>query len=412
MNDFAKENASNVKRRRVFYIPGYDPIPPRRYRELYRKEGREQAEISGFSLSQTPKTGDRFGWSVEGQFEEAQTYVEIDVLEWADIVQSSMKAGILRTYLILISTAWIYIRSGTLRDLMKLRRGPIIAALYPVAMLLGQLVLAVALFLSLLWAFSLFPPPMTGLGYIIAPIAFCLLLRWFKKVDNKIFAYYLMHDYGFSARWRGAEPPVLRPRIAEFQRDIAQALRQDWDEVLVVGHSSGAHLGVQILAQLLREEPELQSSGTLSFMSLGQVIPMVSFLPDAQKLRQDLQYLSAHVGLYWVDISAPGDPCSFSLCDPIACTGVACTESFQPKIISAAFTQTLSKKKQNEIKQRFFRLHFQYLCAFDRPDIFDYFSITAGPLTLRDRFMNVPESPSVIKVNANRHTSISRANDR
>ena len=28
-----------VRRRRVFYIPGYDPIHPRRYRELYRKEG-------------------------------------------------------------------------------------------------------------------------------------------------------------------------------------------------------------------------------------------------------------------------------------------------------------------------------------------------------------------------------------
>ena len=27
-----------VRRRRVFYIPGYDPIHPRRYRELYRKD--------------------------------------------------------------------------------------------------------------------------------------------------------------------------------------------------------------------------------------------------------------------------------------------------------------------------------------------------------------------------------------
>ena len=32
-----------VARRRVFYIPGYDPFHPRRYRELYRREGAEQA---------------------------------------------------------------------------------------------------------------------------------------------------------------------------------------------------------------------------------------------------------------------------------------------------------------------------------------------------------------------------------
>ena len=34
-------------RRHVFYIPGYDPFHPRRYRELYRKEAAEQARISG-----------------------------------------------------------------------------------------------------------------------------------------------------------------------------------------------------------------------------------------------------------------------------------------------------------------------------------------------------------------------------
>ena len=45
-------------------------------------------------------------------------------------------------------TAWEYIATGALRRLMRLRKGPVIAALYPVGMLLGQLVLA----LLLLWA--------------------------------------------------------------------------------------------------------------------------------------------------------------------------------------------------------------------------------------------------------------------
>ena len=38
-----------VFRRRVFYIPGYDPFHPRRYRELYRSEGAQQAGISGYT---------------------------------------------------------------------------------------------------------------------------------------------------------------------------------------------------------------------------------------------------------------------------------------------------------------------------------------------------------------------------
>ena len=72
------------------------------------------------------------------------------------------------------------------------------------------------------------------------------LLRWFKAEDGKLFAYYLMHDYAYSARYRGATPPELEARMAQFGEAITQALSEDVDEVLVVGHSSGAHLAVSI----------------------------------------------------------------------------------------------------------------------------------------------------------------------
>jgi hypothetical protein len=51
-----------VKRRRVFYIPGYDPIHPRRYRELYRKEAAAQGRISGFEVDLIGRQGgDSYG---------------------------------------------------------------------------------------------------------------------------------------------------------------------------------------------------------------------------------------------------------------------------------------------------------------------------------------------------------------
>ncbi len=88
----------------------------------------------------------------------------------------------------------------------------------------------------------------------------------------------------------------------------------------------------------------------------------------------------------WVDVTAPGDGCAFALCDPVAVTGVAPAAKRWPLVISAAFTQTLSPARWAELRWRFFRLHFQYLCAFDRPGDYDYFQITAGPLTLADRY--------------------------
>ena len=137
---------SGVQRRRVFYIPGYDPIHPRRYRELYRKEGRAQAGISGYRLEVSAKTGDGpYGWHVRSEQDGAEVEADVEVLVWSDIVRDSMDSSIPATYWQLLRTAWIYISTGTLWRLMRLRKGPVIAALYPVAMLLGQLAAAVAL---------------------------------------------------------------------------------------------------------------------------------------------------------------------------------------------------------------------------------------------------------------------------
>ncbi|SFI68276.1 hypothetical protein [Celeribacter neptunius] len=391
-----------VRRRRVFYIPGYDPLPPRRYRELYRKEGAAQAEISGYTLALSPKKGRNFGWSVAAEIDGRKTHSEIDVLVWSDIVQESMEAGILRTYLILARTAWIYISTGALFRLMKLRRGPVLAALYPIGVLLVQLLIA----LLLLWAITaiggLFGAAGHWGGLAVGLIAGYGLLTWFKTQDGKFFAYYLMHDYGFSARWRGADPPVLLDRMTAFRDEIQEALQEDWDEVLIVGHSSGAHLGVQILADLLRQGDLPEDGPVLSFLSLGQVVPMVSYLPEARTLRRDLAQLSVTDQLFWLDVTAPGDPCSFALCDPIKVSGVAPPDQKWPLVISAAFTQTLSPEKQAELKRRFFRLHFQYLCAFDRPERYDYFKITAGGDTLATRFQAHIPSPSRIDTPANK----------
>ena len=132
-----------VRRRHVFYIPGYDPIHPRRYRELYRTESAAQAEISGYEIGIAPRQGgESYGWKVAAKIEGGATLSEVDVLIWSDIVRDSMSNTIPATYLQLFRTAWTYIASGTLRRLMWMRKGPVIAALYPVGMLLLQFFVA------------------------------------------------------------------------------------------------------------------------------------------------------------------------------------------------------------------------------------------------------------------------------
>ncbi|WP_050603447.1 hypothetical protein [Ruegeria sp. 6PALISEP08] len=397
-------NRPRVRKRRVFYIPGYDPFPPRRYRELYRSEAQVQAAISGYEISVSAKPrSEVFGWHVMSVQDDDRVNTEIDVLVWSDIVRDSMTGSILSTYLQLVRTAWIYISTGTLRRLMGLRKGPVIAALYPVGMLLLQLLVAILV----AWAMTKLLNPMVGLWALVpAGVLAYFVLHWFRTIDNRLFAYYLMYDYAYSAQLNGETPPQLQARLNTFQDLIKQALTDDVDEVLVIGHSSGAHLGVSVLADLIRNQGGHESGPILSFLTLGQVVPMVSFLPSAYRLRADLQFLSTQPNVAWVDVTAPGDGCAFALCDPVAVSGVGSPDKKWPLVLSAAFTQTLSPERWKAERWRFFKLHFQYLCAFDRPGAYDYFRITAGPQTLASRFAGRAPSPTCIDRPVSKYTTV------
>jgi hypothetical protein len=381
-------------RRKVFYIPGYDPFPPRRYRELYRKEGAAQAAMQGYQLELLATKGEGYGWGVRALVEGRAVETDFRMLVWADLVRDSMATGIVATYAQLFRTAWTYIGSGALFRLMRLRKGPVIAALYPIAVLLAQLGLALGmggLIWGLLGAWGILP----GLAVV------WLILQGFRRIDRHIFAWYLMHDYAHTAQHGGAYPDDLQTRMDQFRATIRAAMAEDWDEVLVIGHSSGAHLAVSILADLVREG----SKGKVSLLTLGHVVPMVSFLPKASRLRADLG-LMAKADIPWVDVTAPGDGCAFALCDPVSVSGVSTEGQKWPLILSAAFTQTLSAPRWKELRWRFFRLHFQYLCAFDqlagKSDDYDYFRITAGPLTLWQRFGRRPASKSRLTQSVNK----------
>jgi hypothetical protein len=304
VQDLAEPAGQVPFRRKVFYIPGYDPFPPRRYRELYRFEGAAQAQTSGYGLLLKPKAmKGAYGWRVFGQIGGRATEAEVEVLVWTDLVRSSMDQGIAATYLQLVRTAWAYLGSGALIRLAGLRKGPTIAALYPVAALLAQLAVALALAAGVGAVLGLLHP---GLAWAAAlPVIWGVL--WLgRRWDHRLFAYYLMHDYAYSAQNGGANPPELEARMADFAGRIRAALDQPLDEVLVVGHSSGAHLGVSILADLLRKGLPADAPA-LGFLSLGHVVPMVSFLPRAQRLRGDLAYLSASDALTCALRSGGGD---------------------------------------------------------------------------------------------------------
>ena len=357
--------AQDVTRRLIFYVPGFDPFPLRRYRELYRKEAKRQAALAGYQISQLPPDPALGAdWGVDSVFEGQRTFAAFIVLGWSDLVKHAMSAGILRTYVALFQTLWIYLYSRAFFDLIQMRKGPVIAALYPVVMLLSQLFIALFTAWLVSLNFSSF-----WLSVPFASVIFIAILRGFKALDRIFFAYYLMQDFAFSAQLRGAYPAPLQQRINAFSARIEKALKENWDEILVVGHSSGAHIAISALAQIERSAAFDQAPATVGFLSLGQVIPMVAFLPNAGQLRRDLYDISRSTAIYWVDITAPGDGCSFSLCDPVAVSALPLAGQTGPLVLSAAFSQALSPTRWRRLRWRFSSCIFNICAPLTRPII-------------------------------------------
>jgi hypothetical protein len=284
-----------------------------------------------------------------------------------------------------------------------LRKGPVIAALYPIGFLIVQAAIAA----GVAWAFILMLLPFVGKFAIAGSIIVWPILALFRRLDGKIFAYYLMQDYAHSAQLKGAYPKDLEQRLLAFETRVTESIEQGkFDEILIVGHSSGAHLATSVLSGVIRSGKLAVSTMPIGFLTLGQVFPMVSFLPNARGLRSDMVCVAQCSDVFWVDVTAPGDGCAFALCDPLAVNGIATENDAGPLVLSAAFSQTLKPETWARLKRRFFQLHFQYLCAFDNVGDYDFFRITAGHKTLFERFGNRSHSQSRITTPIARYRDI------
>jgi hypothetical protein len=111
---------------------------------LYRKQAARQAAISGYTNLALPKARiGGFGWRVAAEMTSGPVVTDFDVLQWSDLVRNSMAQGIVATYWLTLITIWIYISTGTLARLARLRKGSVLAALYPIVVLVAQLIIGV-----------------------------------------------------------------------------------------------------------------------------------------------------------------------------------------------------------------------------------------------------------------------------
>ena len=391
---------SQLKKRHVFYLSGFDPRGPAFYRRLYASESARQAPLNGMALtlgkSRKPSKLSS-AWTIQASVAGQAVETRYEFLRWDDLVRKYWQRNELRIVLEFCRVFAMCVSNGMLWRFLKTAWPPFVAAVVPFLLIMATLSLAIGA--GALAAYAVTAADLSGwLGWAAALGAFAAVLQLGRQMERRMNSFWLLRIYAFTEQQACDKLPDLEARLDSFALQlVAQASAAQDDEILLVGHSTGSIMAVSVLARALELDPDLASRGPrISLLTLGQCIPLLSFWPRAKRFRRELARVFEASQIDWVDVTAPTDGACFALVDPVAATGITRPENAEssaapgaeprPKLLSARYATLFTPQTYAAMRRNWYRHHFQYLMAGEKVGNYDFFAITAGHQTLGERF--------------------------
>ncbi|MEO1167599.1 MAG: hypothetical protein AAFW97_02690 [Pseudomonadota bacterium] len=373
---------SEVGRRLVLYLSGFDPRGVRYYHQLYRADAAKQAAISGYEIDvgKRKRVAEHLiGWDVSHTAGETTTDTEYLYCEWDDIVRQFWVKQPAKLAWVTLTASWRALRSGVFAKTFQWSWPAGVTATMPAIAILLLLLLGIGLSIAGYLAI--------GIAGLVGGLAIGFGLLWLAyRLEQKFNLTWVGRILSFHEREEQSRTHILDKRRDDFGRDLAEQLeRDDIDEILVVGHSYGAALAIAIVARAL-DAAGKPDRPTLSLLTLGQTIMWLAWLPEAQAMREEIAAVAESDAVDWLDISAPPDGACFALVDPYTAIGDRNADRKNPKLLNAKFHEIMPGAEFDKSSRNWMRLHFQYIMAAAKPADYDYFAITAGPETLASRF--------------------------
>ncbi|MFL6791745.1 MAG: hypothetical protein ACJ8EE_11315, partial [Bradyrhizobium sp.] len=215
-----------------------------------------------------------------------------------------------------------------------------------------------------------------------------------KYTENSTYVLYLLSDTIWTWEFSHRQRPEWDQRLDRFARHLVNVARDsEAEEIVVVGHSSGSFLGTEILARALKLDPALGRHGPrVVLLTIGGNFPIVGFHSVSQDFRDHLRQLAVEPSIDWIDCQARKDVMNFYQFDPISSHGIEVGALRRnPTIAAVRFRDIVKAEHYNSFRWKFFRVHFQFVMANERPHAYDFFMIVCGPVPLKER-MTVPDA--------------------
>lgn len=388
--------APALRRRHVFFIAGFDPKSARWYHALYRTQARRQAAAGGLALDidrgRSRPCPVSTAWTIRASTPAGEVRTVYELLQWDDIVRAHWAGSGTRVLIDGLRSVTHCFRDGAVQRMFRLFRPPVYATLLPLALLAACAVLALAIAtavaLGLRAAGWLEQPLQIAAAAFAGAALFAIGVQGVQRI-RITWLLRLVHFTVLHATGRAGGIEERMDAFASRIADVACAGSDAPDEVLVVGHSVGATLGLSVLARVLDHLAAATARSPIALLSLGHCIPLQSALSQAQRLRHDIQRV-ARSDIEWLDVTSPIDWAAFPGVDPVVAAGLEAPAGWHPRLVSPRFHTLFGKAAYARLRRNRFQVHMQYLMAAERAGLYDYFAITAGTQRLRERFADEP----------------------
>ncbi len=376
---------SDVHRRLVLYLSGFDPRGVRYYHQLYRAEAQKQASVSGYKMevSKRERIDDHlFLWNVRHTDDQGAVDTEYVYAEWDDIVRQFWVKQPAKLAWVTLTASWRALRAGVFAKTFQWSWPAGVTATMPAILILLLLLVSIGFGGIGYWLFGI-------AGAAIGLAAGAVLLWLAYQLEQKFNLTWVGRILSFHEREEQSRTRALDQRRDAFGAYLRDKLSDpNLDEILVVGHSYGAALAIAVVA---RAQDAVTTTGPqLSLLTLGQTIMWLAWLPEAKAMRAEIAAVAESDTTDWLDISAPPDGACFALVDPYTAIGDRNADRRNPKLLNAKFHEIMPEAEFDRKSRDWMRLHFQYIMATAQPADYDFFAITAGPKTLAERFAHRP----------------------
>jgi len=377
-----------IRRRQVFYVPGYDPRGVAPYYRLFRSELRRHAEMRGLraATGRLEKPPDDAPWLRRWRATRAAPAATVEAIVdfcgWDDLIEDEARLGLVQSVWRSWRAAAAIIANRMIGRIGRLSRRSLMFMVYPHdAVALYLLTMAAMIGEGLAYGALLGPLGAVG-GGLVGIFAAARFYRLTRRADARLYIWHLAVHWDFLRRQGQTGVPELAERSRAIAARIKAAIDDPAiDEVVVVGHSHGCYVTIGIVARVLEMTPALgRDRPGIALLNLGTALPSAAYFGPSEQFRRDLAAVITSPLVTWYEASAHHDILS-ARSAYVTDFGIdlAGRVRREPIDIPINFREVLTRETLSRLRWSFYRLHFQYLMASETGRGYDYFDLIFSP---------------------------------